>query len=53
MREVGNSTKRIDAEAKVSGKAKYPGDFEFANQLFMKVLFSERVHARILSIDTS
>ena len=53
MKEVGNSTKRIDAHAKVSGKAKYPGDFEFANQLFMKVLFSEKVHARILSIDTS
>lgn len=53
MREVGNSTKRIDAHAKVSGIAKYPGDFEFADQLIMKVLFSGKVHARILSIDTS
>lgn len=53
MNEVGKSTNRIDALAKVTGKAKYPGDFTFADQLIMKVLFSERVHARVLSIDTS
>ncbi|NLG41569.1 MAG: aldehyde oxidase, partial [Chloroflexi bacterium] len=53
MNEVGKSATRIDALAKVTGKAKYPGDFTFADQLFMKVLFSKRVHARILSIDTS
>jgi CO/xanthine dehydrogenase Mo-binding subunit len=53
MKEVGKPTNRIDAYAKVTGKAKYPGDISFADQLIMKVLFSERVHARILSIDTS
>lgn len=53
MREVGKPTNRIDAYAKVTGKAKYPGDISFADQLIMKVLFSERVHARILSVDTS
>ncbi|MDD4041916.1 MAG: xanthine dehydrogenase family protein molybdopterin-binding subunit [Anaerolineaceae bacterium] len=53
MNEVGKATNRIDAFAKVTGKAKYPGDFTFADQLIMKVLFSEKVHARILSIDTS
>ena len=53
MNEVGKSATRIDALAKVTGKAKYPGDFTFADQLFMKVLFSKHVHARILSIDTS
>ncbi len=53
MNEVGKSVNRIDALAKVTGKAKYPGDFSFADQLIMKVLFSERVHAKVLSIDTS
>src|SRR5690606_14098455 len=36
-----------------TGKAIYPGDFTFADQLVMKVLFSERAHARVLDIDTS
>ena len=53
MNEVGKSTNRVDALAKVTGKAKYPGDFNFADQLVMKVLFSERAHARVLDIDTS
>lgn len=53
MKEVGKSNTRIDAFAKVTGKAKYPGDFTFADQLIMKVLYSRRVHARILSIDVS
>lgn len=53
MNQVGKSTIRIDAHAKVTGKAKYPGDFNFADQLIMKVLFSGKVHAQILSIDTS
>ena len=51
MKTVGKSTIRVDAHAKVSGAAKYPGDFAFADQLVMKVLFSGRAHARILSID--
>ena len=53
MNEVGKSTNRVDALAKVTGKAKYPGDFTFADQLVMKALFSGRAHARILNIDTS
>lgn len=53
MTEVGNASKRVDANAKVTGKAKYPGDFHFSDELHMKVLFSEKVHARILSIDTT
>jgi len=53
MNEVGKSTNRVDALAKVTGKDKYPGDFTFADQLVMKVLFSGRAHARILNIDTS
>lgn len=53
MNQVGKSVNRIDAGAKVTGKAKYPGDFHFSDELHMKVLFSGHVHARILSIDTS
>ncbi|MGB9674037.1 MAG: xanthine dehydrogenase family protein molybdopterin-binding subunit [Anaerolineales bacterium] len=50
---VGKSVQRIDAQAKVTGSAYYPGDFSATNQLWMKILFAERPHARILSIDTS
>ncbi|HZK17509.1 MAG TPA: molybdopterin cofactor-binding domain-containing protein, partial [Anaerolineaceae bacterium] len=53
MNQVGKSTNRIDAQAKVTGKAKYPGDFTFSDELVMKVLFAGKAHARILSIDTS
>lgn len=53
MEEVGKSSTRVDAFAKVTGKAKYPGDFSFSDELYMKILYSGRVHARILSIDTS
>ena len=38
---------RVDARAKVTGQAKYPGDFEMPGQLWMKVLFADRPHARI------
>jgi CO/xanthine dehydrogenase Mo-binding subunit len=50
---VGQSVKRIDAEAKVKGEAKYPGDFYMPGQLYMKVLFSARVHAIVRRIDTT
>ncbi|MCD4673922.1 MAG: molybdopterin-dependent oxidoreductase, partial [Anaerolineaceae bacterium] len=38
---------------KVSGTAQYHGDFDFPNQLYMKILFAGRPHAIIRSIDTS
>jgi CO/xanthine dehydrogenase Mo-binding subunit len=53
MPVVGQSVKRIDAEAKVRGEAKYPGDFNMPGQLYMKVLFSDRAHAIIRRIDTT
>jgi CO/xanthine dehydrogenase Mo-binding subunit len=53
MSTIGKSIPRIDAIAKVTGKAKYPGDFQFSDQLVMKVLFAHRAHARILGIDTT
>jgi CO/xanthine dehydrogenase Mo-binding subunit len=53
MNTVGNSITRLDVVAKVTGKAKYPGDFQFSDQLVMKVLFAHRAHARVLEVDTT
>lgn len=53
MSIVGSSIPRIDAIAKVTGKAKYPGDFQFSDQLVMKVLFAHKAHARVVAIDIS
>lgn len=50
---IGQSTKRIDAVGKVTGQTLYPGDFDMPGQLWMKLRFSDRAHARITSIDTS
>ncbi|MGC8878557.1 MAG: xanthine dehydrogenase family protein molybdopterin-binding subunit [Anaerolineae bacterium] len=52
-RYVGKSVARVDAIAKVTGTAIFPGDRTYADALWMKVLFAGRPHARILSIDTS
>ncbi len=53
MNIIGNSVPRIDAIAKVTGKARYPGDFQFSDQLVMKVLFAHRAHARVVDVDTT
>ncbi|MFN8452682.1 MAG: xanthine dehydrogenase family protein molybdopterin-binding subunit [Anaerolineae bacterium] len=50
---VGQSIRRIDAESKVTGEAPYPGDLNMDGQLYMKLRFSDRAHARIASIDTA
>jgi CO/xanthine dehydrogenase Mo-binding subunit len=50
---VGQTVTRIDALGKVTGEAAYPGDFEMEGQLYMKLRFSDRAHARIRAIDTS
>lgn len=50
---VGQSLPRIDARAKVTGNAKYPGDFYMEGMLHAKVVWSEHSHARVLHIDTS
>ncbi|MDH7486245.1 MAG: xanthine dehydrogenase family protein molybdopterin-binding subunit [Anaerolineae bacterium] len=50
---IGQSAQRVDARAKVTGQALYPGDLTMPGMLHMKVLFAGRPHARILSIDTS
>lgn len=50
---IGQSAPRVDARAKVTGAAKYPGDLAMDGMLHAKILFAGRPHARILSIDTS
>ncbi len=49
---VGQSVIRADALGKVTGEAMYPGDVDMPDQLWMKIRFSDRVHARITHIDT-
>lgn len=50
---IGQSLPRIDAQAKVTGQAKYPGDYYMEGMLHAKVVWSEHPHARVLRIDTS
>lgn len=53
MSIIGQSVARIDAQGKVTGETKYPGDIDLPYQAYMKILFAHRPHARIKSIDTS
>jgi len=50
---LGQSIRRVDAVGKVTGETPYPGDLNIEGQLWMKLRFSDRVHARVLSIDTT
>ncbi|MFQ3536519.1 MAG: xanthine dehydrogenase family protein molybdopterin-binding subunit [Aggregatilineales bacterium] len=49
---VGQSVHRLDAVGKVTGEAPYPGDIDMDGQLWMKIRYSDRAHARILNVDT-
>lgn len=50
---IGQSIKRRDTYAKVTGSANFPGDFYDPEQLVMKILFSERPHAIVKKVDVS
>lgn len=50
---IGQSLHRVDAVGKVTGQTPYPGDLNTDGQLWMKIRFSDRVHARVVSVDTS
>jgi len=52
-RVIGQSLPRIDAWEKVTGQARYPGDFSMPGMLHAKVVWSEYPHARVRRIDTS
>ncbi|MRS04332.1 aldehyde oxidase, partial [bacterium] len=53
MPKIGDIIPRIDAKSKVTGEAQYPGDINFENQLYMKILFAGIPHGIIRAIDTS
>jgi CO/xanthine dehydrogenase Mo-binding subunit len=53
MAVMGKSVERLDAEGKVTGRAIYPGDIDFPDQVYMKILFAGRPHAIVRSIDTA
>lgn len=50
---IGQSVKRIDANGKVTGETSYPGDIDITGQLWMKLRFSDRAHARVVRVDTA
>ena len=50
---LGVSHRRDDAEGKVTGTARYPGDIMPRDMLHAKIVFSGQPHARMVSIDTS
>src|SRR4051812_25023275 len=49
---IGQSVPRPDARGKVTGATRYPADLVREDMLRLKVVFADRPHARILSIDT-
>jgi CO/xanthine dehydrogenase Mo-binding subunit len=53
MSVIGQSIHRVDALGKVTGQTLYPGDIDLPGQLWMKILFAGRPHARIKRLDTS
>ncbi len=50
---IGQSIEKIDARERVTGQTQYAGDLVMPGMLQMKILFSGKPHAKILSIDTS
>lgn len=49
---VGQSVKREDTREKVTGEAQYSNDVTMPGTLHLKLVFADRPHAKILSIDT-
>lgn len=50
---IGESVARVDALAKVTGEALFPGDLNRPGMLHMKIRFAERPYARIRRLDVS
>ena len=53
LRVVGTRVPKADAVDKVLGKAEYIYDLQLPGMLYAKIKYSERAHAKIVSIDTS
>ena len=52
MRYIGKEIRKVDAEEKVSGRAKYQGDVKIPGMLHGKAVRAEYPHARVISVDT-
>lgn len=50
---IGKRIAKLDAPQKVSGEAQFLHDIQLPGMLYGKILRTDRVHARIISIDTS
>ncbi|MDE2749426.1 MAG: xanthine dehydrogenase family protein molybdopterin-binding subunit [Chloroflexota bacterium] len=50
---ISQSVTRIDARGKVTGETPYPGDIDIEGQLWMRIKFSDRAHARVRNVDAS
>ena len=50
---IGGPGRRLDADDKVTGSARYATDYVAPGMLFGKIVRSDRPHARIVSIDAS
>jgi CO/xanthine dehydrogenase Mo-binding subunit len=49
---IGKSLPRVDARGKVTGETPYSGDLSMEGMLHMKILFTDRPHARVKSVQT-
>jgi CO/xanthine dehydrogenase Mo-binding subunit len=52
-KSIGQSSPRVDSRGKVMGAAQFSGDLSMPGMLYMKMLFAERPHARVKSIQTA
>ncbi|MFQ5437483.1 MAG: xanthine dehydrogenase family protein molybdopterin-binding subunit [Paracoccaceae bacterium] len=50
---IGTRIEKVDAADKVTARTRYINDMVLPRMLFAKILRTDRVHARILNIDTS
>ncbi len=50
---VGQSVRKIDAVGKVTGETPYPADINMDGQLWMKIRYSDRAHARVTAVNTA
>lgn len=48
---IGKNLHRVDAVGKVTGETPYPGDINMDGQLWLKLRFSDRAHARVLAVN--
>lgn len=53
MSLIGKAIARPDALGKVTGAAQYPADLVREEHLRLKVVFAQRAHAHVLSVDTT